>query len=135
MPASFVPAAAAGLVLLELAAAVLLLLLQPAGLWLAAALFTLYLVAMTINLLRGRVSIDCGCGDEPTLISAGLVLRNAVLILFAITGLHTVSPASIYELAACAGLACAVVVVYFSIDQLFANSSRYQRLWHSAGTG
>jgi hypothetical protein len=135
VPSALVPVAAVGLALLELAAAVLLVFLQPAGLWLAAGLFALYLVAMTINLLRGRVSIDCGCGDEPTLISAGLVLRNAVLVLFAFTGLRTGSPDSIYELVVCAGLAFAVVVVYLSIDQLFANSSRHQRLWRVAEPG
>jgi hypothetical protein len=63
LPSFFVPAAAGAIVVAESVTAVALL----AG-WntfvssvLAAALLTVFAVAMSINLARGRRSIDCGC--------------------------------------------------------------------------
>lgn len=52
----------------------------PAAL-LAGALLLLYMLVISINLLRGRHSIDCGCGgtDQKQVISVWLVVRNAVL--------------------------------------------------------
>lgn len=54
-----------------------------------AGLMSLYALAIAINLARGRVHIDCGCGgpaaghaEQP--ISPGLVLRNVALALLAI---------------------------------------------------
>jgi hypothetical protein len=44
-----------------------------------AALVLLYAVAMAINLVRGRRSIDCGCGGAAHPLSWGLVARNLVL--------------------------------------------------------
>jgi len=50
-----------------------------------AALLTSYAFAMTINLVRGRIYIDCGCGfgaatGENPALSSGLVARNIFLI-------------------------------------------------------
>ncbi len=51
----------------------------------SAALLATYAFAMAINLMRGRVYIDCGCGfgasagEEPAL-SSSMVARNIVLI-------------------------------------------------------
>jgi hypothetical protein len=51
----------------------------------SAALLATYALAMTINIVRGRVYIDCGCGfgaasesEQP--LSYGLVARNTLLI-------------------------------------------------------
>jgi len=51
----------------------------------SAALLTSYAFAMTINLVRGRIYIDCGCGfgasaGEGPILSARLVARNILLI-------------------------------------------------------
>jgi len=51
----------------------------------SAALLATYAFAMAINLMRGRVYIDCGCGfgasagEEPAL-SSSMVARNIILI-------------------------------------------------------
>jgi len=83
LPAALAGPAAAGFVAVELALA--------AGLWLgplrsasalgAAALLTLYGVAIAVNLARGRRDIDCGCGGPlgRQTLSEALVLRNLVL--------------------------------------------------------
>ena len=50
-----------------------------------ALLLLTYMTAMSLNLVKGRRSIDCGCGggDQKQNISEWLVLRNAVLVFFA----------------------------------------------------
>jgi len=53
----------------------------------AAALLLIYAAVMAINLLRGRRFIDCGCGGATQPLSIGLVLRNLVLAIAAITAL------------------------------------------------
>jgi hypothetical protein len=52
----------------------------------AAALLSLYTAAIAVNLVRGRYDMDCGCGgrDSHQPINAGLLLRNAVLIVAAL---------------------------------------------------
>jgi hypothetical protein len=52
-----------------------------------AALLLAYAGVMTINLMRGRRFIDCGCGGATQPLSIGLVLRNVVLAVAAITAL------------------------------------------------
>ena len=53
---------------------------RQAALLATAALLAVYAGAMTINLVRGRREIDCGCGGDTHPLSWGLVGRNAVLI-------------------------------------------------------
>jgi hypothetical protein len=58
----------------------------------SAALLGVYALAIGINLLRGRVHFDCGCGfagksGNEQYLSGGLVLRNAVLIALALSTL------------------------------------------------
>lgn len=50
-----------------------------------AMLLLTYILAMAINLLKGRRSIDCGCGgtDQKQNISEWLLIRNGVLVFFA----------------------------------------------------
>ena len=57
---------------------------------LSTTLLTLYGFAVAINLARGRVHISCGCGvagtgdtDQP--LSSGILVRNSVMALFALT--------------------------------------------------
>lgn len=58
----------------------------------SAVLLATYALAMTINIVRGRIYIDCGCGfsgsagEEQTL-SPGLVARNILLIGVALLSL------------------------------------------------
>lgn len=50
----------------------------------AAVLFVAYGIAMTINLLRGRRLIDCGCGGAPQRLGGWLVARNVLLAVAAL---------------------------------------------------
>ena len=63
--------------------AIALFVLVPAsrhfGLIAFAGLIAIYAVAITVNLMRGRRQIDCGCGGDVHLLCWGLVLRNALL--------------------------------------------------------
>lgn len=110
--------------LLEMLAVVEILFSQGQSRWLALALFALYGAAITINLLRGRQHIDCGCGGDGTPISWGLVLRNAVLLAF------TWSPPSPGAgLTTATGSLVAITVAfcllaYVIVNQLFANAAR-----------
>jgi hypothetical protein len=68
---------------LELVAAVLLVVpvTGRVGAALALGLMALFTTAITINLARGRVSIDCGCGGASgQKLSIGLVVRNLLMM-------------------------------------------------------
>ena len=63
-----------------------LLAIQPAFVALASAvLLASYTSAIAINLLRGRRTIDCGCGgtEQKQAISEWLIFRNGILLFFA----------------------------------------------------
>lgn len=64
----------------------------------ATLLLLTYMLAIGINLLRGRRTIDCGCGapDQKQAISEWLLLRNAVLIFFAWVLTNPVSARNIF---------------------------------------
>lgn len=76
----------AGLVITLEALVVLLLgagLAPRVGAALAICLLCVFAIAMTVNLLRGRTEIDCGC-FQPGLrqrLSVALVVRNLLLVL------------------------------------------------------
>lgn len=54
---------------------------------LIACLLVVYALAIVINLLRGRDHLDCGCqlGNRGQKITASLVFRNIVLLMFPLT--------------------------------------------------
>jgi len=83
LPERWAAVAAKSLLAAEIAAGLLLLPLatRAAGAGLALALLIAFTVAITINLLRGRRAIDCGCGgpEGGQHLSWGLVLRNVTL--------------------------------------------------------
>jgi hypothetical protein len=85
MPASVVPLATILLPGCEIALG-LAWLFSSIDVWLpTAGLLLVYSAGITINLLRGRVHISCGCGfgrssSADDALSWGLVLRNAVLL-------------------------------------------------------
>lgn len=102
----------------------------------AAGLLLIYGMAMMVNLLRGRRYIDCGCGDEPTPIGLGLLVRNGVLFGMAFAaagGVPALSTAPASHLALAALGALVAYGIYAIVEQLFANKGRHQRLWLEAG--
>jgi hypothetical protein len=99
---------------------------------LAAALLSLYALAMSINLVRGRRDLDCGCGGpagDAQAISWGLVIRNGFLALLALVAALPVATRSWSPLdvgtASLAGIA--VCLLYCSIEQAIANWQRERR--------
>ncbi|MBU2979874.1 MauE/DoxX family redox-associated membrane protein [Alteromonas sp. C1M14] len=79
-PEKMAPALAVLVLSLELATVVLVLIpsFRSVGALLAMALLVGYAAAIGINLKRGRVSIDCGCGGSGQGISPWHLLRNAI---------------------------------------------------------
>lgn len=94
----------------------------------SSGLLALYAVAIAINLRRGRVHFDCGCGfggktDKEQYLSGGLVLRNLVLMSLA---LATLLPRGSRELGfgdyvtlTAALIACSLL--FGAMNQLLAN--------------
>jgi uncharacterized membrane protein YphA (DoxX/SURF4 family) len=112
----------------ELAAAVAILLpwTHVGGLLAAAALLTLYFLAIAVNLARGRRSIQCGCGgvSQHQSLSGALLLRNAVLIAIALV-LAWMEPAQRslgwLDWLVSLGAAVSAALVYMSANLLLSN--------------
>lgn len=111
-------------ILLELAAIVAILLPSGPGVSIAFGLLMLYTLALTINLLRGNTSIDCGCGDAPTPISGWLLLRNGALLLLALPVEPQSGPPDLLHWALVGTLVLLLMVFYLIFEQLLANHAR-----------
>jgi hypothetical protein len=88
-------------------------------------LMALFTAAIAINVRRGRLHIDCGCGGaEGQRLSSGLVVRN--LLLCAMLGFALVAPKPDGINAAfvigVAGASAFLVILYFAANQLLANA-------------
>lgn len=111
---------------LELAAAALLLLpaTSQAGALLGLGLMAAFTAAIGVNLVRGRVSIDCGCGGAGgQKLSAGLVLRNLV-IMAGLAGTLNMPIAGVVDGMTAVGVifaSLALIALYFAANQLMAN--------------
>jgi hypothetical protein len=95
LPAALIAPVALLLALAELAAGGLLLPvpLRVLGAGLALLVLAVVSAAVTINLLRGRRQIACGCGgDAPLPLGAGLLWRNAALALLGLAAAAPVLP-------------------------------------------
>ena len=120
----------------ELGAALALLL--PATRALAAAtliaLLVVFAAAMAINLARGRSDIDCGCfiGVQKQRISWALVVRNLVLAGFGLMLLveGTGRSLEVIDWVTIGAAAASLLLLYESIGQLFGLAPRPVR-----GTG
>jgi hypothetical protein len=98
----------------------------------AAALLTLYSVAIGVNLVRGRRDIDCGCsgpGARRTL-GEGLLVRNAVLIATATLCALPTSARPLLWLDALTALGggAALTLLYAAVDAALANAPWLQEL-------
>jgi len=117
----------------EVCLAVLLLLpvARIPALYFAAILLGGYGLAITVNLLRGRRDIDCGCGGvgQSQRLSVALPLRNALLVAAAL--LSAASPGVPSHWSGWLfALFCAAVValLYASVNGLLANHQQLERL-------
>jgi methylamine utilization protein MauE len=127
-PAWLVSALAPLLVALECATAVMLPFAgtRRAGALLAAALLACYALAIGINLLRGRTSIDCGClgAGHRQRIGGWMVIRNLVLAAAALAAaLPTTGRAlTSFDLVTIAGAVLALAALYAAQDALQRNT-------------
>lgn len=108
-----------------------LLAIQPVFVALASAvLLAGYTSGIIINLLRGRIHIDCGCGTvrnagSDQQLSWGLVLRNSLLITAALTASLPVRERAtewVDYVTLVAGL-LAIVLLYGAANQLLNNEA------------
>jgi uncharacterized membrane protein YphA (DoxX/SURF4 family) len=93
-----------------------------------AAVLLLYAGVITINLMRGRRFIDCGCGGATQPLSIGLVLRNVVLAIAAIVALVP-APARSLGWLDVISMAAGVLVLgalYAATNQLLAARARLE---------
>lgn len=124
VPDRLLPVLAPVVILLELAAIVAIFLPVGPGVTLAFALLVVYTLALSVNLLRGNTTIDCGCGDAPTPISGWLLLRNGALLLLALPHEPASGPPDLLHWLLVAGLILTLGVFYLIIEQLLANHAR-----------
>lgn len=115
----------------------------PVTVAVTVALLAVYALAMAINLVRGRVYVDCGCGGAPTPLSWLLVVRNLGLIALAPLAVleGETTPLALLESEAAsvsgwnyalAGVAVlAAAALYAASNQLIRNAVEL-RLWRAA---
>jgi len=127
LPERLVPVAALAIAIAELAviAGLVAPATRPAAALGAAILLALYGAAIAINLHRGHVTLDCGCGGPGYGLSWLLVARNGALIAAAALAAMPASPRDLG--AADAGiLALAAVTIWLliaGIEQAASNSA------------
>jgi len=139
LPERTLTAAALAIVVLELAAAILLIMpeARPLGATLAVALLALYALAMAIALARGHDLMDCGCGESPEPVSWLLVARNAALVAVAAstaTGLAGAGASAAENVTALA-MAILLFVLWLAAQTMFSNARRIGETLHSATRG
>ncbi|HSH72128.1 MAG TPA: MauE/DoxX family redox-associated membrane protein [Methylophilaceae bacterium] len=131
LPEALVKVSAHLLILAEglIMAMLLIPALNQLGAWMAIALLMLYATAITINLLRGNVHIECGCGGPAIHLSYGLLLRNLLIALVALPSAIS-SHTQLNFIDAGIGILCGVILclVYTVAEQLIANFSHAQTL-------
>ena len=90
------------------------------GAAIAAIMLALYAGAMAINLLRGRHSIDCGCGGVGQPVSWGLIGRNGALIATAALAALPVTPRAlgVLDMVAVPVMVAASWLVLLIVEQL-----------------
>jgi Methylamine utilisation protein MauE len=106
------------------AAALVLPMTSHAGAALGLCLMALFTAAIAVNLARGRMSIDCGCGGAGgQKLSKGLVLRNLVVMAGLVLALEAplVGAADGATMIGVIGASLALVALYFAANQLMAN--------------
>lgn len=124
LPESWLPLAAPAVIGLELTAIAAIFLPVGPGASVAGALLLVYTTALTINLLRGNTSIDCGCGDAPTPISGWLLLRNGALLLLVLPQEPQTGAPGLAAWLLVMAFVVLLGLFYLIVEQLLANQHR-----------
>lgn len=103
----------------------------------AAALLLIYSAAITLNLVRGRRRIDCGCGGTALrqTLSEWLLARNAILIGLAVAAASSAPEGEMgWHAWTIAALAAATACLFYETgNQLLANRDRLRSLELNGG--
>ena len=113
----------------ELLVVVALLANSRLGSGIAAGLFAVYTLAISINLIRGRRDIDCGCSGPAVreTLSVWLVIRNSGLLAAALLTVPPSSPRPLMLLDWFTSVAALVtfMLLYFSATYLSTTRARF----------
>jgi uncharacterized membrane protein YphA (DoxX/SURF4 family) len=117
------------IIALELLAVAGLLTNSRLGSGVAAILLAIYTFSISINLVRGRLDIDCGCSGPAIrqTLSVWLVVRNSGLLAAALLTLPASNPRPLSLLdwfTACAAV-ITFALIYFAASYLSAAKLRY----------
>ena len=109
-----------------------------------ALLLTLYALAIAINLVRGRTYIDCGCGFSVLAgkqseqqgiqqLSAGLLLRNGVLVLGALLAIQPYTDRMLGTIDYLSAFFATLILVfiYAAFNQLLVNNNAIKSWRHT----
>ena len=102
-----------------------------AGAMLGLCLMALFTTAITVNLARGRVSIDCGCGGASgQKLSPGLAVRNLVVAFGLVIALMAPPRGEVDSVSAIGviGASLALIGLYFAVNQLMTNVQTFGAL-------
>lgn len=125
---------AIALIAAELLAAILVLVpsVRTAGLLIMTILLLIYTAGISINLLRGRRDIDCGCSGPASRheLSGWLVLRNLVLLGLVLVAANPLTQRPMNWLDAVVVLFSVMVAsgLYMAMNQLLAQAPRLATL-------
>ncbi len=111
----------------EVLVVVLLWTLPVWGAVLMIGLLIGYAFAIQINLQRGRVNMDCGCGGVPIRLTPLLVVRNLLLVICASLLLvtSTLRMLTWVDVVIGALVAVTLLILYYAGEQLLSNRGRH----------
>jgi hypothetical protein len=129
LPERLLTASSYLIICIELLAVAALLMNSRLGSGVAAGLLVIYTFSISINLVRGRVDIDCGCSGPAIrqTLSAWLVVRNIGLLAAALLTLPASAPRPLTLLDWYTTLAAIVTfaLIYLAINYLSATKARF----------
>jgi hypothetical protein len=106
---------------------------RPFGGYLATAMLLGYAAAMTANIMRGRLRLECGCGGAPQVLSWPLVVRNVVLTGMAMLTLRSINEGmTVTKTLVVLVSGLTLWIGYVLTEQILANASRAR--WSFGGS-
>lgn len=95
------------------------------GASIAIAILMLYASVIAINVFRGNLGIECGCGGPPIHLSYGLVFRNLAIAGMALPLLFRIDdPIAFIDIAVAVASGALLYLFYLASEQLLANLNK-----------